>query len=126
MLGFKKMQKIEIPQWLLEVCTSKIGQAIRSIRQHFFAYIFLSLKSHRCISTNIYEILLSSGHENNWYSLTPYTLHIRRSVQYGNTGCRFFKWGVQNWKDVCLKINIPRKLLNFENWCNGEVSKIGH
>ena len=40
---------------------------------------------------------------------------------YGNTGCPVFKWGVQNWKDFCLKIN--RKLLNFENLCNGEVSK---
>ena len=36
---------------------------------------------------------------------------------YGNT---VFKQGIQNWKDFCLKINIPkRKLLNFENWCNG-------
>ena len=28
---------------------------------------------------------------------------------YGNTGCRVFKWGVQNWKDFCLKINIPKE-----------------
>ena len=47
---------------------------------------------------------------------------------YGNTGCRVFKWGVQNWKDFCLKINIPKESywMNVENWCNGEVSKIGH
>ena len=39
----------------------------------------------------------------------------------------FSSGGVQNWKDFCVKINIPkRKLLNLENWCNGEVSKIGH
>ena len=25
---------------------------------------------------------------------------------YGNTGCRVFKQGVQNQKDVCLRINI--------------------
>ena len=24
-----------------------------------------------------------------------------------NTGCQFFKRGIQNWKDFCLKINIP-------------------
>ena len=28
---------------------------------------------------------------------------------YGNTGCRVFKRGVQNWKDFCLKINIPKR-----------------
>ena len=40
---------------------------------------------------------------------------------YGNRGCRVFKGGIQNWNGFCLK--IQRKLLNFENWCNGEVSK---
>ena len=29
-------------------------------------------------------------------------------IRYGNTGCRVFKRGVQNWKDFCLKINIPK------------------
>ena len=43
---------------------------------------------------------------------------------YGNTGCGVFKRGLQNF---CLQITISqRKLLNFENWVNGEVSKIGH
>ena len=42
---------------------------------------------------------------------------------YGNTGCGVFeRGGVQNKKDICNQ----RKLLNFENWVNGEVSKIGH
>ena len=26
----------------------------------------------------------------------------------GSTGCRVFKQGVQNWKDFCLKISIPK------------------
>ena len=36
--------------------------------------------------------------------------------------------GVQHWKDFCLRFNMltQRKLLNFENWVNGEVLKIGH
>ena len=35
---------------------------------------------------------------------------------------------IQKKKDFCLKINIgtQNKLLNFENWCSGELSKIGH
>ena len=46
------------------------------------------------------------------------------SEDYGHTGCGVFKRGVQNLKDFYLRINIPnRKLLNFENWCNREVSK---
>ena len=27
--------------------------------------------------------------------------------RYGNIGCGIFKEGIQNWKDFCLKINIP-------------------
>ena len=36
---------------------------------------------------------------------------------YGDEGCRVFKWGIQNGKDFCLKVNTlngnDRK--NFEN-----------
>ena len=29
--------------------------------------------------------------------------------------------GIQNWKGFCIKINCSQmKLLNFENWTNGE------
>ena len=27
---------------------------------------------------------------------------------YGNMGYQVFKWGIQNWKDFCLEINIPK------------------
>ena len=30
------------------------------------------------------------------------------AAEYGNTGCRVFKRGVQNRNDFCLKINIPK------------------
>ena len=30
------------------------------------------------------------------------------SLAYGNTGCQVLKRGIQNWKDFCLKINIPK------------------
>jgi hypothetical protein len=55
-------------------------------------------------------------------------LHLKRFVMetlgYGNTGCGVFKRGVQNWKDFCIRINIPKE--NFEFWINGKLSKIGH
>jgi hypothetical protein len=57
-------------------------------------------------------------------------LHVRKNMpnfcwltndHYGITGCGVFKAGVQNWKGFCIKINCSQmKLLNFENWTNGE------
>ena len=46
------------------------------------------------------------------------------TARYGNTGCQVFKRGYKT-RNFCLRINIrtQRKLLNFENWVNGEVSK---
>ena len=45
-------------------------------------------------------------------------------VWYGITGCRVFKWGGAKLESFLPKNqHIQRKLLNFENWCNGEVSK---
>ena len=43
---------------------------------------------------------------------------------YGNMGCRVFKQGVQTWKDFLhMNQHTQSKLLNFENWCSGEVPK---
>ena len=45
-------------------------------------------------------------------------------LHYDNSGCGVFKRGIQNKKDVWLKINFGQmKLLN---WSSGELSKIGH
>ena len=42
-------------------------------------------------------------------------------VYYGITGCGVFKAGIQNWKGFSIKINCSQmKLLNFENWTDGE------
>ena len=35
------------------------------------------------------------------------------AVNYGNTGCQFFKGGIQNMKDFCLKMNIPEGILQI-------------
>ena len=40
---------------------------------------------------------------------------------YGNTGCRVFKQGIKNWKDFCLKINIPKG--NYWNLRIGVVAR---
>ena len=50
-----------------------------------------------------------------------------RNVEYGNTGCGVFKGGGPKLERFLPKNqHTQRKLLNFENWVNGEVSKIEH
>ena len=46
------------------------------------------------------------------------------NVNYGNTGCGGFQVGGTKSKIFLPKNqHTQRKLLNFENWVNGEVSK---
>ena len=46
------------------------------------------------------------------------------NVYYGNTGCGVFKRGGTKLERFLPKNqHTERKLLNFENWVNGEVSK---
>ena len=48
-------------------------------------------------------------------------------MHYGNTGCGVFKrGGTKLERFLRMNQHIQRKLLNFENWVDGEVSKIGH
>ena len=47
-------------------------------------------------------------------------------ANYGNTGCGVFKRGVQLERFLPKNQHTQRKLLNFENWVNGEASKIRH
>ena len=53
---------------------------------------------------------------------------VQSIAKYGNTGCRVFKGEGSTKLERFLPKNqhTQRKLLNFENWVNGEVSKIGH
>ena len=44
---------------------------------------------------------------------------------YGNTGCRVFNPGVQNWKDFGLKINIPKgNYWILRIWLMGRCQKV--
>ena len=44
----------------------------------------------------------------------------------GNMDCGVFKRGYKIRKISPQNQHIQRKLLNFENWCRGELSKTGH
>ena len=47
------------------------------------------------------------------------------TIHYGNTGCLVFKrGGTKLDRSLPKNQHTQRKLLNFENWVNGKVSKI--
>ena len=50
-----------------------------------------------------------------------------RTVHYGNTGCGvFLRGGTKLERFLHKNQHTQRKLLNFEEWVNGEMSNIGH
>ena len=49
---------------------------------------------------------------------------ISMNADYGNTGCRVFKEGIQDKKSFWLKMS--NEINDFENWGHGEQSKIGY
>ena len=68
--------------------------------------------------TNSQNSIISFGYVDFWTKIFPIlypplensTTRITiMYVCYGNTGCQVFMRGVQNWKDFCLKINIPKR-----------------
>ena len=59
-------------------------------------------------------------------------LHISSQQSWSGVECPIWQYGLWSFQTTKLKRFLPknqhtqRKLLNFENWVNGEVSKIGH
>ena len=88
--------------------------------------IFMKYTSSKkfCLNENV-TLLLSYFF---WKGLWIFLDYNQSDHRYGSTGCWVFMRGVQNEKDGCLRINMctQRKSLNFEYWCSGELSKIGH
>ena len=55
--------------------------------------------------------------------------NIDETEEYGNTCCQIFNrglWGCNIRKIFVKNQYTERKLMSFENWCSGELSKIGH
>ena len=55
-------------------------------------------------------------------SLSSIDSNDERDEDYGNTGCRDFKWGGTKL-EIFAPINqhTQRKLFHFKNWSNGKV-----
>ena len=76
----------------------------------------------------IYDFIAISW---NWFFLTWLFVYFKLDFyclcSYGNTGCGVFKRRGTKLERFLLKNqHTQRKLLNFENWVNWEVSKIRH
>ena len=90
----------------------------------FFTYTMLNnchfkyFATSICIMVSSYFVTvayLRCHVKESWRKSFMYPYHHGRNLfnqmknnTYGNTGCRVFLWGVQNQKDFCLKINIPK------------------
>ena len=81
-------------------------------------YTFFSYFSFR---VSLCHLLFNFWMGGNQLGNTAVIRGLQLVVRYGSTGCGVFKRGVQNQNQ-----HTQRKLLNFENWINGRVSKIGH
>ena len=99
-------------------------QAISSMKTHFFLLaskqlIFVHFICFLVNLCNKIKSLLSI------YLSPNSTCVFEGSIRYGITGCGVFKAMIQNWKGFCMKINCSQmKLLNFENWTNGEPQQL--
>ena len=91
---------------------SKTYYLLYTIPFHYQTYIQCHSKSHRpilpqckgafqiqCTSDGPLKMLVSNNQV--WNSHKMYH-------QYGITGCWVFKQRMQNWKKICIKINIPK------------------
>ena len=70
-------------------------------------YVFSYVQQcHALILCHKYHICKFYHHVQILYDVSNSIHH--KTCDYGNMGCRVFKRGVQNWKDFCLKINVPK------------------
>ena len=57
--------------------------------------------------------------QHEWFQksrqkIHPYTdYYIWKCAEYGNIGCRVFKWGIQNWKGFCQKSTYSKKIFEI-------------
>ena len=66
-------------------------------------------------------------HNQKNLSMDKIFLNQQKEQAYVNASCGVFKGGMQNQKGFWIKINCSQmKLLNFENWSSGELSKMWH
>ena len=73
-------------------------------------YFFYLVPWVNCAKRHISYLETSDRRKKNlscfiWYIQS---LYYKLTACNGNSGCRVFKPGLQNWKDFCLRINIPK------------------
>ena len=90
------------------------------VGRHNENFLFLQKKMRYCVCLSKELSSNTNPQERKIFRRIIKMVH----TQYGITGCLGFNLRLQNWKDFLPKTQqAQRKLLNFENWCNREVSK---
>ena len=76
--------------------------------------------------TNLRVIALFFGRISRTYvDLFNIFSPMIKHILYGATSCGVFKLGIQNYKDFCLRVNIPKGnnwILSFEFWLKNRAS----
>ena len=87
----------DLPFLLLPLETAKSGKVLANEKAIFFYFVSLCASYLEKINQT------KPKHSERFRFILS-----KNYVSYVNTICRDFKRGVQNWKDFCLKINIPK------------------
>ena len=89
------------------VCKELSTEEFLIYRELFTMYVDCHSTICRVINnTTMYILLYLYIYVLYICNLSSNSRHIHSYYLYGNTHCRVFKWGIQNQKDFCLKINI--------------------
>ena len=114
-------------------CFSKVFFWIKKNREEQENSAIKLSRRMKMSGANVWQSHLCCWQRTDCFAATNFffsACKVRRSFEiakvpvYGNTGCRVFKEGIQNWERFLPKNqHTQRKLLNFENKCSGEVSK---
>jgi hypothetical protein len=78
---------------------------------------WLQPRKNNCVPTEL-DVSISA--------IVCYTVRYSSRGYYDNTACGVFKGSIKLERFLPKNKHSQRKLLNFENWVNGDVSKIGH
>ena len=97
-------RKPEWKCWKIE----KILFQIQNFCQFWAKSRFSQKDTHRAFSFLFSSVSIIQEQKFGMYFAQP-SFSVFEWCDMNNMGCRVFKWWVQNWKDFCLKINIPKR-----------------
>ena len=119
MLALKLFQDTDKPNFLLII----VVEEIKSFEQLFLVQLLVLMAIY--VGTIVFVLVsisrftapttcMTAGSCANFFSNATSLLFdavCNSTRDYGNTGCGVFKRGIQNFKDIRLKINFSQKVI---------------